>query len=89
MEWLGNGSQGLRTMLDSFTIRVTRPSKKEKGKGSSVKQEEDSGDDGVLVVNGESVEREMDKERRLHRARAGVIGLAFTMGVVGIWGDGA
>lgn len=38
-------------------------------------------------VNGESVRREMDKERRLQRARAWLSGLALSVGVVGLWGD--
>ncbi|KAJ5177096.1 uncharacterized protein N7482_002973 [Penicillium canariense] len=49
-------------------------------------------DEDLVVVeaedaNGESVQREMDKERRLQRARAWLSGLAFSMGVVGLWGD--
>ncbi|KAJ5104800.1 hypothetical protein NUU61_002147 [Penicillium alfredii] len=49
-------------------------------------------DDLVVVeaeedVNGEMVQREMDKERRLHRARAWLSGAAFSMGIVGLWGD--
>ncbi|PYI00123.1 hypothetical protein BO71DRAFT_393749 [Aspergillus ellipticus CBS 707.79] len=38
-------------------------------------------------VNGESVQREMDTERRLQRARAVFSGAALAMGVVGLWGD--
>ncbi|KAJ5925354.1 hypothetical protein N7454_007993 [Penicillium verhagenii] len=49
-------------------------------------------DDLVMVdseedVNGESVQREMDRERRLQRARAWLAGLALSMGIVGLWGD--
>ncbi|KAJ5688990.1 hypothetical protein N7462_003382 [Penicillium macrosclerotiorum] len=49
-------------------------------------------DDLVVVgseegVNGESVQREMAKERRLQRARAWLAGMALSMGIVGLWGD--
>jgi len=39
-------------------------------------------------VNGEKVEMEMSRERRVQGVRALVSGLGFAMGVVGIWGDG-
>jgi hypothetical protein len=44
--------------------------------------------DGVLA-NGESVERDVEAERRVMRLRTGVLGTGFVMGVVGVWGDGA
>ncbi|KAF3395995.1 hypothetical protein F1880_006744 [Penicillium rolfsii] len=58
------------------------------GKQTSSKKD----DDLVVVeaeedVNGESVRREMDKERRLQRARAWLAGIALSVGVVGLWGD--
>ena len=40
-------------------------------------------------VNGENVRAEMDRERKIQRVRAWIIGIGFSMGVVGIWGDGA
>ena len=40
-------------------------------------------------VNGEKVEAEMKRERWVQGVRAVVSGIGFTMGVVGIWGDGA
>ena len=40
-------------------------------------------------VNGEKVEAEMVREKRVQRIRTAVGGLGFAMGVVGIWGDGA
>lgn len=40
-------------------------------------------------VNGEKVETEMSRERRVQGVRALVSGIGFAMGVVGIWGDGA
>ncbi|KAJ5958673.1 uncharacterized protein N7479_005823 [Penicillium vulpinum] len=38
-------------------------------------------------VNGETVQREMDRERRLHRARTWLSGIALSIGIVGLWGD--
>ncbi|KAH8433262.1 uncharacterized protein LDX57_010897 [Aspergillus melleus] len=38
-------------------------------------------------VNGESVRRELETERRFQRVRAVFSGLALAMGIVGLWGD--
>jgi hypothetical protein len=38
-------------------------------------------------TNGEVVQREMDSERRMQRARSWLSVLALSMGVVGLWGD--
>jgi len=48
----------------------------------------DSGDDGD-VINGEVVRRGVERGRLVESARTGIWGLAFFMGVVGLWGDGA
>lgn len=40
-------------------------------------------------VNGEKVEAEMVRERRVQIRRTVLTGIGFVMGVVGIWGDGA
>ncbi|KAE8396316.1 hypothetical protein BDV23DRAFT_143828 [Aspergillus alliaceus] len=58
--------------------------------GSKSAQKRD--DDLVVVeaeedVNGESVRREMDTERRFQCVRAVFSGLALAMGIVGLWGD--
>ncbi|ERF75995.1 hypothetical protein EPUS_08249 [Endocarpon pusillum Z07020] len=47
------------------------------------------GDEDEASVNGEKVEMEMSRERRVQAVRALVSGLGFAMGVVGIWGDGS
>jgi autophagy-related protein 33 len=50
-------------------------------------------DEDLVVVeaeedlNGETVQREMDRERRLHRARTWFSGIALSIGIVGLWGD--
>lgn len=38
-------------------------------------------------INGESVQKEMDTERRFQRVRAIFSGFALAMGIVGLWGD--
>lgn len=38
-------------------------------------------------VNGETVQREMVRERRLQRARTWLSGIALSIGIVGLWGD--
>lgn len=53
-----------------------------RSRGASIEDEQKS-------VNGESVEREMAKEKRAESVRAVVAGLGFLAAVVGIWGDGA
>ena len=45
--------------------------------------------EGGSEVNGEKVEGEMTRERRVQGLRSLVAGLGFVMGVIGIWGDGA
>lgn len=40
-------------------------------------------------VNGEKVEMEMGREKKVQSVRTLIAGLGFMMGVVGIWGDGA
>jgi autophagy-related protein 33 len=45
--------------------------------------------DDVGEVNGEQVENQTRDQQWLEFVRTGVAGLGFTMGLVGIWGDGA
>jgi autophagy-related protein 33 len=45
--------------------------------------------DEVGEVNGEQVEKRARDLQWLEFVRAGVSGVGFVMGVVGIWGDGA
>lgn len=40
-------------------------------------------------VNGEKVEMEMSREKKVQAVRSLIAGVGFMMGVVGIWGDGA
>lgn len=40
-------------------------------------------------VNGEMVEKAVRTRQATEGIRSGILGVAFAMGVVGIWGDGA
>jgi len=53
--------------------------------GASTSSE--SGDDEA--INGEVVRKGVERERKVEGVKAGIYGLAFTMGVVGLWGDGS
>ncbi|KAJ5562406.1 hypothetical protein N7535_003147 [Penicillium sp. DV-2018c] len=50
-------------------------------------------DEDLVVVesedglNGETVQREMDRERKMHRVRTWLSGVALSIGIVGLWGD--
>ena len=91
--------QGLEGWFNGFT-RFPRMVKDKVGKFGGKKASEKggngngSGDEWDLVVegeavNGESVENEMARERRVQALRSSIAGIGFTMGVIGIWGDGA
>lgn len=41
------------------------------------------------AVNGEIVRRGVERGRKAEAVRTGIWGLAFMLGVVGIWGEGA
>lgn len=57
------------------------------GKSTAKRDEDIVVVDAEDDVNGESVQREMDNERRLGCARAWISAVALSMGIVGLWGD--
>ncbi|KIW79460.1 hypothetical protein Z517_06072 [Fonsecaea pedrosoi CBS 271.37] len=65
--------------------RVVSPSASDES--SYIEVESDSSEDNQ--VNGEKVELEMVRERKVQKVRSWIAGIGFAMGVVGIWGDGA
>ncbi len=65
--------------------RVSSPSASDES--GYIEVESDSSDDHQ--VNGEKVEQEMTRERKVQKVRSLIAGIGFAMGVVGIWGDGA
>jgi autophagy-related protein 33 len=78
------GGQGVEWYYFGFD-RLPRLRSSNNGSKSYVMVEDE--DEGS--VNGEKVEMEMSRERRVQGVRALVGGIGFAMGVVGIWGDGA
>lgn len=75
VEWWFNGISRFPTVTSQG-----RENRKGKGRGRE--------EDAEGYVNGESVEREMVRERWMQGVRMGISGLGFLMGIVGIWGDG-
>ncbi|KIX99421.1 uncharacterized protein Z520_04997 [Fonsecaea multimorphosa CBS 102226] len=65
--------------------RVASPSASDES--GYIEVESDSSDEHQ--VNGEKVETEMIRERKVQKVRSWIAGVGFAMGVVGIWGDGA
>lgn len=55
----------------------------------AVKKEEDLVVETEGEVNGEIVERDMERERKLQRLRTWCSGVALSMSIVGLWGDRA
>ncbi|KAJ5094716.1 hypothetical protein N7456_010577 [Penicillium angulare] len=76
---LGFKNWALITIQDTTGLSLGGQSQNKKDEDLVVIEDEN--------VNGESVQREMDRERRLQRARTWVAGIAFSMGIVGLWGD--
>jgi hypothetical protein len=80
------GGQGVEYYYNGLD-RFPKIRKSNSGSRSYVMVEEEHEDEAS--VNGEKVEAEMSRERRVQGVRALVSGIGFVMGVVGIWGDGA
>ncbi|OCT45690.1 hypothetical protein CLCR_01713 [Cladophialophora carrionii] len=66
---------------------VRGPSPSASDDSGFIEVESDSSDEHQ--VNGEKVELEMTRERKVQKVRSWIAGIGFAMGVVGIWGDGA
>lgn len=85
VDWWYNRQLGMFTWFQSVVQDV--------GLGFLVKRPSIRRDEDLVVVeaedniNGESVQTELDDERRIQRIRAWISGAAFTMGIVGLWGD--
>lgn len=76
---LGLKNWALTAIQDSTGLCLSKSSAKRDEDIVVVESEEDT--------NGEVVQREMDSERRMQRARSWLSVLALSMGVVGLWGD--
>jgi len=76
---LGLKNWTLAAIQDSTGLCLSKSSAKKDEDLVVVETEED--------VNGESVQREMDSERRMQRARSWLTAIALSLGIVGLWGD--
>ncbi|EXJ60922.1 hypothetical protein A1O7_05075 [Cladophialophora yegresii CBS 114405] len=82
---LGSRSESRAKNRRVATARGTSPSASDDS--GYIEVESDSSDEHQ--VNGEKVELEMTRERKVQKVRSWIAGIGFAMGVVGIWGDGA
>ena len=96
VEWWFNGFErfpglGSRAKQHTSDETISRGRKLGDSEYVSVNREASSGSEIDLQasVNGEKVESEMAREKKIQLVRTVVAGLGFMMGVVGIWGDGA
>jgi len=82
---------GLVPGLNRFVRRVSGHVEEEPLEDSTVivggSNGSESGDEDL--VNGEMVRRGVERGQLVEGVRTGIWGLAFTMSVVGLWGDGA
>ena len=94
------GGQGVEYWYNGLSRfpSVSSRSKFARGRGGSPTAGSDSGFIEVDAagtgtseeqINGEKVEMEMARERKVQKVRSWIAGVGFAMGVVGIWGDGA
>jgi autophagy-related protein 33 len=76
-----------RSSTNRRVAAVRGPSPLPSDDSGYIEVESDSSDD--QQVNGEKVELEMTRERKVQKVRSWIAGIGFAMGIVGIWGDGA
>ncbi|OAX83178.1 hypothetical protein ACJ72_02469 [Emergomyces africanus] len=79
----GNGSE-IEIVGDEEASSAAAAAAATTAANTAAKQSEDE-----LNINGEVVQREMELERKFQMLRTWILGLGFSMGVVGIWGEGA
>ncbi|EXJ91571.1 hypothetical protein A1O3_00119 [Capronia epimyces CBS 606.96] len=93
------GGQGVEYWYNGLSRFPRVGGRSRKGKIAPVRVPSPGGSDSGYIeieshesedqVNGEKVELEMTRERKIQQVRGLIAGLGFAMGVVGIWGDGA
>ncbi|OKL57490.1 hypothetical protein UA08_07050 [Talaromyces atroroseus] len=89
-----NRQLGLGGWLRSVVEDIEFPSLtvKKTSSGSSSPSSAKKDEDLVVVeadFNGESIEQDLARERRLQSVRTWLSGAALSMAIVGLWGDGA
>ncbi|KAK2766124.1 hypothetical protein FQN54_007639 [Arachnomyces sp. PD_36] len=97
--WYNGGSSSLLCFIPGCAAWRGRSVESSKSDGSESDEKDEewvvqgkASESGTIVdedVNGEIVRAEMDRECRIQRVRTWILGIGFSMSVVGIWGDGA
>ncbi|EFR00657.1 hypothetical protein MGYG_03664 [Nannizzia gypsea CBS 118893] len=75
------------SLAASSEIELVEPPSEAESMGTSRSTEKPTPASSVAEVNGESVAVSMKKERNLHMLRTYLLGIGFSMGVIGIWGE--
>lgn len=91
VEWWFNGFERFPTFRARKAVVSREEGRGRKGLGESeyVSVDREASEGREEQVNGEKVEMEMGREKKVQSVRTLIAGLGFMMGVVGIWGDGA
>lgn len=91
VEWWFNGFERFPTFRARKTVVNVDEGRGRRGLAESeyVSIGRESSEGREEQVNGEKVEMEMGREKKVQSVRTFIAGLGFMMGVVGIWGDGA
>ncbi|KAF3482455.1 uncharacterized protein GIQ15_05214 [Arthroderma uncinatum] len=66
---------------------IETPSEAESTGGTIRSTGKASASSSLPEINGETVEASMKQERKLHMLRTYLLGIGFSMGVIGIWGE--
>lgn len=93
------GGQGVEYWFNGFSRFPSLSARSSRGKVNATRGASPGGSESSYIevepqgsedqVNGEKVEMEMTRERKIQKIRSWIAGVGFAMGVVGIWGDGA
>ncbi|KAJ9500092.1 hypothetical protein LTR99_008460 [Exophiala xenobiotica] len=93
------GGQGVEYWYNGLSRFPSLSARSSRSKASDARGTSPGGSDSGYIeveasgsedqVNGEKVEMEMSRERKVQKVRTWIAGVGFAMGVVGIWGDGA
>ncbi|KIV86324.1 hypothetical protein PV11_01941 [Exophiala sideris] len=93
------GGQGVEYWFNGLSRFPSLSTRSSRGKASATQGSSPGGSESGYIevepqgsddqVNGEKVEMEMTRERKIQKVRSWIAGVGFAMGVVGIWGDGA
>ncbi|KAM5444610.1 hypothetical protein MferCBS31731_000063 [Microsporum ferrugineum] len=75
------------SLATSSEIELVEPPSEAESVGTARSAEKPSPASSIADINGEVVEASMKRERNLHKLRTYILGIGFSMGVIGIWGE--